>query len=95
MIRHSSATHRSEEAVSRSLVKTISYRLLILVLDFSTIYLFTRKAKIALGFMVVSNIYTTIAYFFHERIWGKIKWGKHVVKNNRDDLYNSKYGDAP
>jgi adenylylsulfate kinase len=95
MIQPSSATQSPEEAVSRSLVKTISYRLLILVLDFSTIYLFTRKVKIALGFMVASNVYTTIAYFFHERIWGRIKWGKHVVKNDRDGLYNSKYEGSP
>jgi uncharacterized membrane protein len=62
----------------RSLVKAITYRAVIVVLDFSVIYLLTGKAVIALGFMVVSNIYTTAAYFIHERIWNKIKWGiKH------------------
>jgi len=35
---------------------------------------------VAFGFMIVSNIYTTLAYFFHERIWGKIKWGKIIYK---------------
>jgi len=62
----------------RSLVKAITYRAVIVILDFSVIYLLTGKAVIALGFMVVSNIYTTAAYFIHERIWNKIKWGiKH------------------
>jgi len=42
------------------------------------IYLFTGKAKIALGFMVVSNVYTTVEYFAHERIWDRIKWGKAI-----------------
>ena len=67
---------RSGETWSRSIVKTISYRLIILILDFVSIYLFTGQIKVAFGFMVVSNIYTTIGYFFHERIWDKIKWGK-------------------
>ena len=62
----------------RSLVKAITYRSVIIVLDFSVIYLLTGKVEVALGFMVISNIYTTVAYFIHERIWNKIKWGiKH------------------
>jgi adenylylsulfate kinase len=73
-------THHSEEKLSRSIVKTVSYRILILILDFTTIYLFTGKVKIAIGFMLVSNLYTTIGYFFHERIWDKIKWGKMIYK---------------
>ena len=72
--------HHSEETLRRSVVKTISYRLAILILDFTAIYLFTGKIKIALGFMIVSNIYTTIGYFIHERIWDKIKWGKNMYK---------------
>jgi adenylylsulfate kinase len=70
------STHHSRETLSRSIVKTLSYRLVILSLDFLSVYLFTGQVKIAVGFMVVSNIYTTIGYFVHERIWDKIKWGK-------------------
>ncbi len=72
--------HFTEETLGRSIVKTVSYRLVILVLDFISIYLFTGQIKVALGFMIVSNIYTTIGYFFHERIWDKIKWGKIIYK---------------
>jgi adenylylsulfate kinase len=67
-------THHTKETLRRSIVKTISYRVIILILDFTAIYLFTRQIKIALGFMIVSNIYTTVGYFLHERIWDKIKW---------------------
>jgi adenylylsulfate kinase len=75
-------THHAEETLHRSIVKTISYRVAILILDFASIYLFTGKIKIALGFMIVSNIYTTVGYFFHERIWDKIKWGKIIFKKS-------------
>jgi len=61
---------------TRSLVKAVTYRLLILVLDFAAVYLFTGKIEIALGFMIVSNIYTTMAYYLHERIWNKTDWGR-------------------
>ena len=71
-------THYADETLRRSIVKTVSYRAAILILDFTAIYLFTGQIKVALGFMIVSNIYTTLGYFFHERIWDKIKWGKIV-----------------
>ncbi|HXQ28993.1 MAG TPA: DUF2061 domain-containing protein [Gemmatimonadales bacterium] len=59
----------------RSIVKAVTYRLVILVLDFTTVYLFTRTVRIAVGFMIISNIYTTVAYFLHERLWARIAWG--------------------
>jgi uncharacterized membrane protein len=59
----------------RSAVKAVTYRVLIMCLDFLTIYLFTRTVRVALGFMIASNIYTTVAYFLHERMWARIAWG--------------------
>jgi uncharacterized membrane protein len=71
-------TYSSKITLQRSIVKTISYRVIVVILDFVAIYLFTGKISVALGFTIVSNIYTTIVYFFHERIWDKIKWGKRI-----------------
>jgi uncharacterized membrane protein len=59
----------------RSIVKAITYRGIIVVLDFLVIYLLTGKVATAAGFMIISNIYTTVAYFLHERVWSGIKWG--------------------
>jgi adenylylsulfate kinase len=73
-------THHAEETLRRSIEKTISYRVAILILDFAAVYLFTGQIKVAPGFMIVGNIYTTVGYFFHERIWDKIKWGKIIYK---------------
>ncbi len=70
--------HILKDTFKRSIVKSISYRIVIIILDFTTVYLFTGQAKIALGFMLISNVYTTVAYFFHERIWDGIKWGKEL-----------------
>lgn len=59
----------------RSALKALTYRIVIMCLDFATIYFFTGKIKVALGFMVASNVYTTAAYLGHERLWSKITWG--------------------
>lgn len=44
-------------------------------MDFATIYVFTGALSVAIGFMIVSNIYTTVAYFLHERLWARLTWG--------------------
>lgn len=68
--------HNFKERWKRSLTKAITYRLVILTLDFTAVYLFTRKYEIALGFMLISNFYTSIAYYVHERIWDRTNWGR-------------------
>jgi len=65
----------SGESKKRSLVKAISYRAIIVCLDFLAIYLLTGKVSTATTFMIISNLYTTVGYFVHERVWAGIKWG--------------------
>ena len=60
---------------TRSVVKAISYRVIIVCLDFTVIYLLTGKPTVAVGFMIVSNVYTTVGYFLHERLWANVRWG--------------------
>jgi uncharacterized membrane protein len=59
----------------RSIIKAVSYRIVIIILDFTLIYLLTKKTSLALGFLIVSNLYSTFIYFIYERAWNKIKWG--------------------
>ena len=61
----------------RSVVKAVTYRVVIMCLDVGTIYLLTGTIRVALGFMIASNIYTTIGYFVHERLWARIQVGHH------------------
>ena len=63
------------ESKKRSIAKAISYRIIIITLDFFVIYFITGRLSLAFGFMIASNLYTSIVYFFHERLWNKIKWG--------------------
>ena len=69
------------ETKKRSVVKALTYRVAIICLDFLVVYVFTHKVDVALGFMVVSNIYTTAGYFVHERIWARVRWGAEPTKS--------------
>ena len=60
---------------TRSVVKALTYRVVIVCLDFLAIYIFTHRVSVAVGFMVVSNLYTTVGYFVHERLWARVNWG--------------------
>jgi uncharacterized membrane protein len=64
------------EYLSRSVVKAISYRIIVVIADFIAVYFFTGRLEIALGFVVVSNIYTSALYFLHERFWDRVAWGR-------------------
>ena len=66
----------SIETVQRSLFKTITFRILISIMEFGFIYYVTGRTRIAFGFIAVSNIYSMILFYYHDRIWDKIKWGK-------------------
>jgi uncharacterized membrane protein len=67
----------------RSVVKAITYRVIIVCLDFLVIYLLTGKVVTAAAFMVLSNIYTTVGYFLHERVWAGISWGMEPQNETR------------
>ena len=69
-------TRDFKEYPVRSIVKAVTYRIIILILDFTAVYLLTGKYEVALGFMIVSNVYTTVAYYGHERVWNRINWGR-------------------
>ena len=66
----------------RSVLKAITYRGIIVCLDFLVIDLLTGKVMTAAAFMIVSNIYTTVAYVLHERVWAGVRWGMEPQKNN-------------
>jgi uncharacterized membrane protein len=66
---------QNRESKKRSVVKAVTYRVIIVCFDFLVIYLLTHKVATAAVFMIVSNIYTTVAYFLHERVWDRINWG--------------------
>lgn len=64
------------EHSKRSIVKTITYRILIVISTFIITYYLTGELKFSLELTAVANIVNTVLYYLHERIWNKIHWGK-------------------
>jgi uncharacterized membrane protein len=60
----------------RSIVKTISWRVTGSSATFLIAYLLTGNFAIAGVIGVTQMISNTILYYFHERIWNKIRWGQ-------------------
>lgn len=59
------------ETKTRSIVKAITWRIIA-----------TLIAMYWVGFQaaIVLNIIQTIAYYFHERAWAHINWGRRIHK---------------
>ncbi|MFA6414751.1 MAG: DUF2061 domain-containing protein [Candidatus Paceibacterota bacterium] len=64
------------EAHHRSIAKSISYRVLSLSVDSAVAYFFTRDVALSAGIVVLVNGYSTLLYYFHERIWAHVHWGR-------------------
>jgi len=63
-------------AIKRSLVKAITFRMLIIIADTVVIYAITKRVDITTSVVIISNISSTLLYFLHERAWNNIHWGK-------------------
>ena len=64
------------ESSKRSLAKTISWRITGSASTFTIAYLVTGSAGISTGIAVIQMIVNTFLYWFHERVWNKINWGR-------------------
>lgn len=64
------------EHSKRSLVKSITFRILVLISDGIIIYSITHRYDVAITVIFFSNFSSTILYYFHERVWNRIRWGK-------------------
>lgn len=61
----------------RSVVKTLSYRLVIIIVVYLTSYLITHKHNEALAITAWNTATATVIYYIHERVWSRIKWGRN------------------
>ncbi len=60
----------------RSIVKAFSWRFIGTLDTLVVSYFLTGKITLAASIASVDFLTKLVLYFFHERIWNKIKWGK-------------------
>jgi len=64
------------EKVKRSLAKTISWRIIGTLDTLLLSWVIIGEVSTAAAIASVEFVSKMILYFFHERAWNKIKWGK-------------------
>jgi len=69
-----------KETNLRSVLKTISWRFLATLTTFSLVWIFTGKIDTALTVGGLEAIIKMIIYFFHERGWDRIRWGRRHIE---------------
>jgi uncharacterized membrane protein len=65
------------ETGTRSLVKTISWRLTGTGATFFISYLILGSFSVASTIAIIQLATNTILYYLHERVWNRIKWGRN------------------
>jgi adenylylsulfate kinase len=62
------------ESRRRSLLKTLSYRVIVTVILAVVTFVFTGRLYQTSAISIVFALLATIAYYVHERVWTTIKW---------------------
>ncbi len=64
------------ERHKRSIAKSITYRIVIIISDFTIVYLFTHRVDATVGVIIATNLGSAVLYYFHERVWNAFSWGR-------------------
>jgi adenylylsulfate kinase len=68
------------ESNNRSMLKTISWRFWATITTAALVLAFTGHLRIALAIGGIEIILKIVLYYFHERVWNKISFGKKEIK---------------
>lgn len=61
---------------TRSLAKSLTWRVVAIIVTFASIYFLTGEIVTATAGTVLTNSINFVLYYLHERVWNFISWGK-------------------
>ncbi|MBG6131385.1 putative membrane protein [Aquimarina sp. EL_43] len=67
---------KTSEKPIRSIAKAVSWRVVGTLDTLIVSYVLTGEIALATSIASIDFVTKMILYFFHERIWNRIKWGK-------------------
>ena len=67
---------KSSESSLRSVIKSISWRVIGTLDTLVVSYFVTGEVVLATSIASVDFLTKMVLYFFHERFWNRIKWGR-------------------
>ena len=71
-------TKTKSESHARSLVKALSWRLIGTLETFLISWIITGELTTASGIAGIQAIASTVLYWYHERLWLKVRWGSNT-----------------
>jgi len=70
------------ESRKRSLVKTISWRIVALVITMLVSFIWLREWTTSIALALAANGIKALLYYLHERVWDRIGFGRKKVKED-------------
>ena len=64
----------------RSIAKTIGFFAILVIADWIVIYTITDQTFITFKIIIFSNLVSAVIYFFHERAWNRVHWGRSKIE---------------
>jgi len=62
-------------AKKRHMAKAVTWRMLGIIMTSITLYIVSGDIGVSLGAGMIDSLVKLFAYYFHERLWYKSKWG--------------------
>lgn len=69
-----------KETKTRSVVKTISWRFWATMTTVALVFFFIGEVEVAFSIGAFEVVIKMVVYFVHERVWHKIRFGRHEVQ---------------
>jgi uncharacterized membrane protein len=70
------AKGRNMETKKRSFLKALSWRILASAITGGIVFFVTQKGAMAIGIGIIDSLIKIFVYFFHERLWMAIPYGR-------------------
>jgi uncharacterized membrane protein len=61
---------------ARSFTKSLSYRIFGTLSSWAVVYVITGKGSLATLIAFWETVVKVVIYYYHERAWNKIRWGR-------------------
>jgi len=68
-----------KETKSRSILKSIGYRIILVITNGVIVYIGTKRIDLTLGISLSTAVINTLIYYLYERFWNSIRWGKKTL----------------
>ncbi len=71
------------ESRKRSLAKAITWRIIAITLLTAVTWLITSDVQVTTSVVIVASTIHVIAYYIHERVWERVKWGRKPTSRKK------------